>query len=287
MWRFLALAQSNGSVAGMNGQRLAAAIHLAVDLRIAERALYRHRNAQADVPISGAGINIGLKIRWQHEVHAPVTRANRPTGNHLRAGQDARVHATVSGLHVQRVKPACNTDMAVAGVGVHFPVKVARLDAPVAGAQANVALQAVHRDAAVIRMQIDTSGQGICFHGTIPGVDIYISTDGIRLNRAVAGLNLQIRLARHPDFNVQSPGILAPIPVPMAGNASGQFHSVAVLAGVYGEVLAQLEAMVLNAEFDLFGVAGGDANAAVIRVHLYVGSTSHGVGLDDLFGPDS
>src|SRR5437879_3504763 len=175
--------------------------------------------------------------------------------------------------------------MAVAGVGVHFPVKVARLDAPVAGAQANVALQAVHRDAAVVRMQIDAPGQGICFHGTIPGVDKYTSMDGIRLNRAVAGLNLQVCLARHPDFDVQSPCILAPIPVPMAGNACGQFHSVAVLAGLHGEILAQLVTMVFNAKFDLFGVAGGDANAAVIRVHLYVGSTSHGVGLDDFFAP--
>src|SRR6267142_5726126 len=135
--------------------------------------------------------------------------------------------------------------MAITGVGVHFPVKVAPLDAPVSGA------------------------------------DKYISMDGIRLNRAVAGFNLQVRLARHPDFNVQSPGILAPAPVPMTGNASGQFDSVAVLAGFHNEVLAQLETMVFNAKFDLFGITGGDANPSVIGVHLYVGSTSHGVRLDD------
>src|SRR6266849_5789099 len=112
-------------------------------------------------------------------------------------------------------------------------------------------------------MQIDASGQGIRFHRTVPSVDKYISMDGIRLNRAVAGFNLQVRLARHSDFNVQSPGILAPAPVPMTGNASAQFHTVAVLAGLHAEVLAQLESMVLHAKFDLLGVAGGDAHTAV------------------------
>src|SRR6266849_2797844 len=205
MWRFLALAQSNGSVAGMNGQRLAAAIHLAVDLRIAERALDGYRNAQADVPVSGAGINIGLKIRWQHEVHASVTCANRPAGSHFRTRQDARIYAAVPRLHVQRVEPACNADMAVAGVGVHFPVKVTGLDAAVASAQANVALQAVHRDAAVIRMQIDAPRQGICFHGTIPAVDTYIPMYGITPTRAVTNINLHLRPARLPEINVQRP----------------------------------------------------------------------------------
>src|SRR6267142_1833153 len=140
--------------------------------------------------------------------------------------------------------------MAITGVGVHFPVKVAPLDAPVSGA------------------------------------DKYISMDGIRLNRAVAGFNLQVRLARHPDFNVQSPGILAPAPVPMAGNASGQFHSVAVLASVHGEILAQFKSMVFNAKFHLFGVAGGNADTPVIGVHLYAGPPSHCVRLDDFFSPD-
>src|SRR6267143_4937903 len=117
-------------------------------------------------------------------------------------------------------------------------------------------------------------------------MDIYISIDGVRLNRAVARFDFEVGFARHADFDVQPSRIFAPIPVPVTGNSSGQFHGIPVLVGLDMEVLVQLETTVFDAKFDLLRVASGDAHTAVIGVHLYVGAAGHGIGLDDLFRLD-
>jgi len=74
----LALAQPDRAIACMDGKRLAPAIHLSVNLRVAEGSFDSDRDAQADVPVTGAGINIRLEIGWKYDIHAAVTRANRP-----------------------------------------------------------------------------------------------------------------------------------------------------------------------------------------------------------------
>src|SRR5258708_3893775 len=57
----------------MDGQRQAATVHLAVQFRIFECSLYGNRDTQADVAVSGAGVDIRLEIGLEHQVHAPVT----------------------------------------------------------------------------------------------------------------------------------------------------------------------------------------------------------------------
>ena len=57
-----ALAESNRAISRVNRQRLAAAIHLAVHLRILECSLDGNRDAQADVTVAGARVNICLEV---------------------------------------------------------------------------------------------------------------------------------------------------------------------------------------------------------------------------------
>ena len=74
----LALAQPDRAIARVNRQRLASAIHLPVNLRVAEGAFHSDRNAQTDVAVTGAGVNIGLEIRRKNEVHASITSPDGP-----------------------------------------------------------------------------------------------------------------------------------------------------------------------------------------------------------------
>ncbi len=57
-----ALAESNRAISCVNRQWLPAAVHLPVNLGIAEASFYGDGNAQADVPVARAGVNIGLEV---------------------------------------------------------------------------------------------------------------------------------------------------------------------------------------------------------------------------------
>src|SRR6266702_1500757 len=163
----------------MNGERLAPAVHPAANLRPAERPLYGHRNAQADVPVSGGCIDVGLEIRWQHHVHASVARANRPTGSHFGTRQDTRIHAAVPGLDVQRVEASCDSDLAVARIRLDLSVDITRFDGPISGAQPDISLQAVHYNAPVIRVQINGA------------VDLHTNDGGIVVDRLKGDIRLR------------------------------------------------------------------------------------------------
>jgi hypothetical protein len=58
----LTLAQPNRAITGVNRQRLAAPIHFAVNLRIAEGSFHSNGDPQADVPVARAGVDVGLKV---------------------------------------------------------------------------------------------------------------------------------------------------------------------------------------------------------------------------------
>src|SRR5712664_44530 len=139
----------------MNGQGLAAAVHLPVNLRVAEGSFHGDGDTQADVAVASAGIDTRLKIRWEHQVNASVTRSNRPARNHFGTGQNARVHAAVARLDVERIKTAGNADMAIAGVGFHLAVQVVRFNRAVSGPEAHVTFEILNGNAAVAGVEID------------------------------------------------------------------------------------------------------------------------------------
>src|SRR5712692_11118919 len=104
----------------MDGQRLAAAIHLAVDLRVAERSFHGHGNTLADVAVTGAGIDIRLKVRREHEVHAAVAGPDRPACRHFGSWQYACVHAAIARLDVERIETPNDPNMPIARIGLHL-----------------------------------------------------------------------------------------------------------------------------------------------------------------------
>src|SRR6266702_3666830 len=269
----------------MNGERLAPAVHPAANLRPAERPLYGHRNAQADVPVSGGCIDVGLEIRWQHHVHASVARANRPTGSHFGTRQDTRIHAAVPGLDVQRVEASCDSDLAVARVRLDLSVDITRFDGPISGAQPDISLQAVHYNAPVIRVQINGAVEGVGLHRPVPGMYVHIAVERGNFHRAIACFHLQVAFTRHADLNVQVPGIVAPAEGPTAGDACNKLNLVALLPGVNPQILAQLVPSVFDPEFHLFAVAWAYTDAPVVGFDPDVGAPGHGKGLHDLFGP--
>src|SRR6266567_2722266 len=271
----------------MNGERLAPAVHPAANLRPAERPFYGHGDAQADVPVSCRGVDVGLEIRWQHHVHASVARANRPTGSHFGTRQDTRIHAAVPGLDVQRVEASCDSDLAVARIRLDLSVDIARFNGPISGAQPDISLQAVHCNAPVIRVQINGPVKGIGLHRPVSGMYVHIAVDRGNFHRAIAGFHLQVAFTRHAHLNVQIPGIVAPAEAPTAGHPCNKLNLVALLPGVNPQILAQLVPSVFDPEFQLFPVAWAYADAPVVGFDPDVGAPGHGKGLHDLFGSNT
>src|SRR5258708_14264674 len=88
--------------------------------------------------VAGTGVDIRLKIGWEYQVNAAVTRSNRPARNHFGTGQNARVHAAVSRLHVERIKRAGYADMAIARVGFPLAFQVTRFNRAISGPEAHI-----------------------------------------------------------------------------------------------------------------------------------------------------
>src|SRR5229473_2357335 len=212
----LAFAEPDRAITGVDGQRLTATIHLAVHFRVLERSFYGDWNAKADVAVAGASVNICLKVGRQNQVHAAVTCADRPTRHHLGTREHPGVHAAVARFHVERVESSGNSDMPIAGVRLHLAVQVSRFNGAVSRAEAHVPFEVINRDAAVAGVKIDRAAERTCLHGAIAGMYVHSSMDGFRLYGPVACLHLQVGLARHADFDVQSPRIMAPREPPIS-----------------------------------------------------------------------
>jgi hypothetical protein len=58
----LGLAQTDRPIPGVYRQRLPAAIHFPMKLRVAERPLDSHRQAHTDMSIPSAGVNVRLEV---------------------------------------------------------------------------------------------------------------------------------------------------------------------------------------------------------------------------------
>lgn len=68
----------DGAVAGADGQGLAASVKFAVDARGAEGAFDGDLEAEADVAVMGAGIEIGLEVAGYFEIDAAITGVDTP-----------------------------------------------------------------------------------------------------------------------------------------------------------------------------------------------------------------
>src|SRR5579871_5884394 len=160
----LGFAQPDGAVAGVDGDCLAAAIHFAVDLRDAERALDGHRNTEADVAIVRAGVDVGLQVAGQRDVHAAIAGVNGPARGDFRAGSGMGVDSAIACLDVERIEAAIEGDVAVAGGGLDAAIEAAGFDMAVAGAQLDIALGALQGDAAIAGIDIDAAGYLVGAH---------------------------------------------------------------------------------------------------------------------------
>src|SRR6266513_6248313 len=160
----LAFAQPDRAITRVNRQGLPAAVHLAVHFRILECSLDGNRDTQADVAVAGAGVDIRLEIRREHQIHAAVPRSNRPARNHLGTWQNARVHAAVPRLDVERIEPAGDADMAITRVGIHLAIEIMGLNRSISRAHAHVAFEVFNGNAAVVGVQVDRAAQRIGLH---------------------------------------------------------------------------------------------------------------------------
>src|ERR1700730_7243871 len=183
----LAFAQSDRAITRMDGQRLAATVHLAVNLRIAKRSFHGDRDTQADVASASAGIDIRLEVGREHQVHAAVARSNRPARNHLGTWQNARVHAAVARLDVECIETTGNADMAIARVGLHLAIEIVGFNGAISRAQAHVAFEVFDGNAAVVGVQVDRAVQRASFYRPIAGMNVYRTIDGFGLYGPVAG----------------------------------------------------------------------------------------------------
>src|ERR1700674_708703 len=160
----LAFAQPDRAITRMDGQRLAATVHLAMNLRIAKRSFHGDRDTQADVAVASAGIDIRLEVGREHQVHAAVARSNRPARNHLGTWQNARVHAAVARLDVECIETSGNANMPIARVGLHLPIEIMGLNRSISRAQAHVPFEVLNGNAAVVGVQVDRAVQRLGFY---------------------------------------------------------------------------------------------------------------------------
>src|SRR5467141_1839801 len=108
----LTLAQPDRAIPRMDRQRLAAAIHLAVDLRVAEGSFHRHGYPQADMAIARIGLHLAIefmRLNWavscpQAYITFEVLNGNAAiTGVQInRAAQRIGLHRAIAGMHVYR-----------------------------------------------------------------------------------------------------------------------------------------------------------------------------------------
>src|SRR5579863_3840654 len=154
-------AQPNRPVTGVNCQCLPAAIHFAVQLRVAKGAFHGHGNSQTDMPVVRAGVNIGLQVRRQDQIDAAVARPYAPAAAQLGSGRNARVNASVPGFHVQGVQPSVDLNVPVPGIGVHAPIQIPRVNVSISGVQSDVAFGAFESDAAVAGVDIRIALNGL------------------------------------------------------------------------------------------------------------------------------
>src|SRR5262249_2295510 len=149
--------QTNRAVSGVNRKGLSAAIHLAMNLRIAELTFDRNRNAEADPAIVCAGINVRIQIAGKCQINAAVTGSNPPRTGHFRTRMRMRVDTSIAGLDIQRVKPPIQRDVPISRIGVNLAVQVAPFNAAIASAKLDLALGASDADAPIARMNIQVA----------------------------------------------------------------------------------------------------------------------------------
>src|ERR1700687_685548 len=180
-----------------------------MNLRVAEGSFHGHGYSQADVSVAGAGIDIRLEIRREHQVNAAVTRSNRPARNPLGPRQDARVHAAVARLDVERIESTGNADMAIARVCFHLAIQVAGFYGTVSRAETYFTFEVLNSNAAVAGVEINRAVQRAGLYRAIAGMHVYRPNDGFGLHGSVAGFDLEVGFAGHADLNVKVPRIMA------------------------------------------------------------------------------
>lgn len=256
----------DGAVAGSDGEGLAAPVEFAVDAGGAEGALDGDLEAEADVAVVGAGIEIGLEIAGDFEVHAAVTGADIPGRVDLRARSCAGGDAAIAGVNGQTVEAALEVDVAIAARGVNDAIEAARFNVAIAGMKMEIALGALNGDAAVA------------------GGDIDAAVDGFGFDGAIAAAHGEVGVFGHVNFDAQTGVTRAPIPEAAAGGLCEDIDGIAVLFGADVEIAIEFVAAVDDANFYLLDVTSGYAHGAVVGFDFYAGVTGDREGFGYFFG---
>src|SRR5713101_8645085 len=82
-------AKSDGAVAGVNAEGLAAAIELTLNVRAADAALDGDGEGDVYVAVAGRRVEVGLEALREGELNAAVASADAPGRSHPGAGMDA------------------------------------------------------------------------------------------------------------------------------------------------------------------------------------------------------
>ena len=256
----------DGAVSGADGEGLSAAIEFAVDAGGTERAFDGDLEAEADVAVVGASIEIGLEVAGDFEVDAAVTSVDIPGGADLGAGGGASVDAAIAGVNIEAIEAALKVNVAITAGGVDDAIEAAGLNVAVARMKTDIALGVLDGDAAVT------------------GGDIDGAVDGFGFDGAIATAHGEVGILGHVNFDAQAGVMRTPIPERAAGSLGEDIDGIAGLLGADAEIVIELVAAVDDANFDLLDVAGGYAHGAVVGFDFDAGVTGDGEGLGDFFG---
>src|SRR5438874_10053812 len=111
------------------------------------------------------------------------------------------------------------------------------------------------------------------------------ATDRLRFDRPIAGVDIEISVFRHANFNLH-PARLVPAKSPMAADARSDLNAVAILAGIDVQSPVDLVPLIKDSKFDLLGLAGINLHSAVVGLDSNVGAACDGVRFCPVFGAD-
>src|SRR5260370_21416185 len=145
----------------------------------------------------------------------------------------------------------------------------------------DVTLGAFERDAAIAGINVHATGDFVGSHRTIAGVYLEVAPQRLRFCGAVSCVYTQVCVLGHANRNSDIAMVAPPGKAPVTGDAGVDFDVIPILAGFDVQALVELIPVVVDHEFDLLAIPGGDADAVLILIHAHGGAAGDGVG----FGP--
>src|SRR5579864_697279 len=98
--------KTDGTIAGVHDQHLAAAIELAANVGAAKRARHGDGKVDGDLSVAGMHVEIGRKIFRQPQSYVAVTCIDAPATRHFRSRTGVGLNAAIVCLKIEAVPAA-------------------------------------------------------------------------------------------------------------------------------------------------------------------------------------